>query len=173
MMQCFGGTVTILQPAWNTSKISEPTNASQLKENFLWTSTVFTHRVFLPTSRCVDAYPSDRPPQRGQGLRQWQLCPQRGALHADWLLCGLLHPTGHHGGDILPHHTGTRSFSVRHIKYLCLLSSCLYSVFPSGAPEAGHCLPVWGKGFLPAAFARTSNDKHVTASEHHLPPSSD
>lgn len=64
-------------------------------------------------------------------------------------------------------------FSVQHKKYLCLLSSCLYSVFPSGAPEAGHCLPVWGKGFLPAAFAHTSNDKHITASEHHLPPSSD
>lgn len=64
-------------------------------------------------------------------------------------------------------------FQCNTCKHLCLLSSCLYSVFPSGAPEAGHCLPVWGKGFLPAAFARTSNDKHVTASKHHLPHSSD
>lgn len=60
----------------------------------------------LCLSRCVNAHPSDRPPQRGQGLRQRQLCSQRGAFHTDRLFRGLLYPIGHHGGDILPHHTG-------------------------------------------------------------------
>lgn len=65
-----------------------------------------TRPLSVSLCRCIDAHPGDRPPQRGQGLRQRQLCPQRGALRADWLLRGLLHPTGHHGGDVLPHHTG-------------------------------------------------------------------
>lgn len=138
----------------------------------------------LSPSRCVDANPSDRPPQRGQGLRQWQLCPQRGTLHADWLLRGLLHPTGHHGGDILPHHTGsgvcvclpnTLCPYFTFFSFFFFLLHSQPSSLPSlpGAPEAGHCLPVRGKDFLPAAFAHTSIDKHVTASNQHLPPSSD
>ena len=50
--------------------------------------------------------------------------------------------------------------------FLCSFSS-------PGAPEAGHCLPLRSKDFLPAAFAHTSNDKRITASKHHLPSSSD
>ena len=52
------------------------------------------------------------------------------------------------------------------LHYLCSVSS-------PGAPEAGHCLPVRGKDFLPAAFAHTSNDKYITASGQHRPPPSD
>lgn len=43
----------------------------------------------------------------------------------------------------------------------------------AGAPEAGHCLPLRGKDFLPAAFAHTSNDKYIAASTQHLSRSSD
>lgn len=73
--------------------------------------------------RRVHADPGDRPPQRGQGLRQRQLCPQRGALHADRLLRGLLHPAGHHGGDLLPHHTGKASSPPRLL--LSFMAPCL------------------------------------------------
>lgn len=143
------------------------------KHWLLWLSISFN--IFV-SSRCIDAHPGDRPPQRRQSLRQWQLCPKRGALRADRLLCCLLHPAGHHGGDVLPHHTGSpacvclqnvflKSFCLLYLVTLCCLAA------PPGAPETGHCLLVRGQDFLPAAFAHTS--KYTTASILYLPPSSD
>lgn len=69
-----------------------------------WKEIHFNISVLL--CRCVNANSSDRSPQWGQGLCQRQLCPKWGTLHADWFLRGLLHPIGHHGGDLLPHRTG-------------------------------------------------------------------
>ncbi|KAM9717977.1 5-hydroxytryptamine (serotonin) receptor 2C, G protein-coupled-like 1 isoform 1-T3 [Menidia menidia] len=93
--------------------------------------------------RRVNAYSSHRAPQRRQGLRQRQLRAERGALHAGRFLCGLLHPAGHHGGDVLPDHTG--------------------------APEAGHRLPVRSQDVLPAALKRTSNIQLAAAPAGRLP----
>lgn len=89
--------------------------------------------LVLSFCRRVNAHSSDWPAQQGQGLRQRQLCPQRGALRADWLLCGLFHPARNHGGDILPHHTGRAFFSclcdcssLQHASVVMSLLYCLH-----------------------------------------------
>lgn len=54
--------------------------------------------------------------------------------------------------------------------YQYLPLSELLQVFSSstGSPEAGHCLPVRGKDFLPAAFAPPSTDQHAAAPQRLL-----
>ncbi|KAL7881247.1 hypothetical protein AOLI_G00080950 [Acnodon oligacanthus] len=60
---------------------------------------------------CVDhlcwylhAHSSLGPPRPHQSLQGWQLLPDRQLFCADWLICGLLRATDHHGGDLLPNH---------------------------------------------------------------------
>lgn len=128
--------------------------------------------LVLSFCRRVNAHSSDWPAQQGQGLRQRQLCPQRGALRADWLLCGLFHPTRNHGGDILPHHTGRAFFFVfvRLLFFATCICCNVFTLLPSSMSPPLQVLQRQATVFLYEAKTSSQQPLHTPAMGNTLQP---